>query len=319
MSAMAVPLHARPGLVALAVALAFLAALGLAYGLGSPYWMATLARMAALALSAVSLSFLVGQAGLVSFGHGAPVGIGAYALLVAGEYGVSDLLVVLPLAFVAAAAFCALTGAIALRTRGVYFIMITLAFAQMAFYVAASLSAFGGDDGMALAARSTLLGARVLRRDHGLALLAILLLGLVLFCLGRLAASKFGLVLRAAKDNEAKVTALGLDPYGHRLAALALAGGCAGLSGALIANQAEFVAPAYMNWHVSGLAIVMVALGGAGHLVGGVIGAVVVTLLDEALGHYTQYWKLGLGLVVVGAALLRAGDLRRLLGGGGHG
>ncbi|WP_244644626.1 branched-chain amino acid ABC transporter permease [Azorhizobium oxalatiphilum] len=305
-----------PGAIALLVTLGFLAALAVAYVQDSTYWMATLARMAALALSAVSLSFLVGQAGLVSFGHAAPVGIGAYAVLIAGEFGVREVMIVLPLAFAAAALFSALTGAIALRTRGVYFIMITLAFAQMAFYVAASLSAFGGDDGMAIAGRSTFLGERILRRDHGLALLAIGLLGVGLFVLGRVTASKFGLVLRAARDNETRVRALGLATYGHRLAALALAGGVAGLSGALLANQAEFVSPSYMNWHVSGQAIVMVALGGAGHLVGGVIGAVAVTLLDEAIGHYTEYWKLGLGLVVVGAALLRGrGLLRRIVGG----
>ncbi|MGU3494768.1 branched-chain amino acid ABC transporter permease [Xanthobacteraceae bacterium A53D] len=308
-----------PGLGALIVTALFLAALGVAYASGSTYWMATLARMAALALSAVSLSFLIGQAGLVSFGHAAPVGIGAYAVLIAGEYGIREIMLVLPLAFGAAVLFSALTGAIALRTRGVYFIMITLAFAQMAFYVGTSLSAFGGDDGMGIAGRSTFLGERILRRDHGLALLAIGLLGVGLFVLGRISASKFGLVLRAARDNEAKVTSLGIASYWHRLMALALAGGIAGLCGAIIANQTEFVAPSYMNWHVSGQAIVMVVLGGAGHLMGGVIGAVAVTLLDEAIGHYTEYWKLGLGLVVVLAALLRGRDLVKLIKGGGNG
>lgn len=301
---------------ALATIAAFLLLLALAHGLGFSHGATLITRTLAYALAAVSLSFLIGQCGLVSFGHAAPFGIGAYAVLIVGEAGVREVLVVLPLAAAAAALFSAVTGAIALRTRGVYFIMITLAFAQMAFYVAASLSAYGGDDGMAIAGRSTFFGIRFLKADTSLALLAIALVGLALFLFQRLAASRFGLMLRAARANESKVEALGLAPYRHRLIALALAGAVAGLAGALIANQVEYVSPALMGWHVSGELIVMVVLGGIGHPVGAVIGAVVVTLLDESLGHLTEHWRLGLGLVIILVALLRDADLKSLLRGG---
>lgn len=301
---------------ALATFLVFVAALGLCHALGFPHGATLIVRTATFALAAVSLSFLIGQGGLVSFGHAAPLGIGAYAVLIAGEYGITNILVVLALGAGAAAAFSALTGTIALRTRGVYFIMITLAFAQMAFYVAASLADFGGDDGMAIAARSTAFGVRFLKSDTALALLAIVLLALALGLFGRLSASRFGLMLRAGKASEAKLAALGLSPYRHRLIALAVAGAVAGVAGVLLANQVEYVSPASMGWHVSGELIVMVVLGGIGSPAGAVVGAVAVSLLDETLGHATEHWRLGLGLVIVAVVLLRGRDLKALFTGG---
>ncbi|MDI4664811.1 branched-chain amino acid ABC transporter permease [Xanthobacter autotrophicus] len=310
----------RAGIGQTAALMALLAAaLALAYGLGSSYGAGLVTRTAILALAAVSLSFLIGQAGLVSFGHAAPLGIGAYAVLIAGEYDMTNILAVLPLAFGAAALFALATGAIALRTRGVYFIMITLAFAQMVFYVAASLSAFGGDDGMAIAARSTFFGARILKPDLHLALLAIALLAAAALGLEHLAASRYGLMLRAGRENETKLEALGLDPYRHRLIAISVAGGIAGVAGALLANQVEYVSPSTMNWHLSGELIVMVVLGGSRRLGGAVIGAMVVVLLDEALGRFTEHWKLGLGLVILGAVLFRGAEVRALLGKFSHG
>ncbi|QTL05705.1 branched-chain amino acid ABC transporter permease [Aquabacter sp. L1I39] len=300
---------------ALVTVCALLLLLGLAQGLGFTHGATLMTRTIAYALAAVSLSFLIGQCGLVSFGHAAPFGIGAYAVLIAGEAGIREILVVLPLAAGAAALFCGLTGAIALRTRGVYFIMITLAFAQMAFYVAASLSDYGGDDGMAINGRSTFLGIKVLRSETSLTLLCIAMLGLALFMFQRLSASRFGLMLRAARANESKVVALGLAPYRHRLIALSVAGAVAGLAGALLANQVEYVSPALMGWHISGELIVMVVLGGIGRPVGAVIGALVVTLLDESLGHLTEHWRLGLGLVIILVALMRDANVRSLLRG----
>jgi branched-chain amino acid transport system permease protein len=296
-------------------ALLFGGALLAAYLSGNGYWISFVSRTAMLALGALSLSFLIGQAGLVSFGHAAPVGLGAYAVLIAGEAGVSDLLVVFPLAFVTSALFSGTTGVIALRTRGVYFIMITLAFAQMAYYVMASLSIYGADDGLPLAHRATLFGWKLFRSDTGLALASVALLLAFLYTLERLRLSRFGMVLRAAKENEDRVAASGFEVLGYRLIALTLAGGIAGLSGALLANQAEFVSPAYMNWHRSGELIVMVVLGGTGRLGGALAGAVAVTLVEEALGHYSEFWKFGLGIVILGFALLRGSALHRLLDG----
>lgn len=307
--------HVTPG-PALATLIVFAAALSLTQGLGFTHGATLILRTAILALAAVSLSFLIGQCGLVSFGHAAPVGIGAYAVLISGEYGVTNVLAVLPLAAGAAALFSAATGLIALRTRGVYFIMITLSFAQMAFYVAASLSAFGGDDGMAIAARSTFFGVRFLKSDLSLAILAVALLVIALALFGRIAASRFGLMLRAGRANEAKLSALGLSPYRHRLIALAMAGAAAGIAGALLANQVEYVSPATMGWHMSGELIVMVVLGGIASPGGAVVGAIAISLLDEILGHTTEHWRLGLGLVIVAVVLLRGCDLKALLTGG---
>jgi branched-chain amino acid transport system permease protein len=298
--------------VALA-ALFFGAALLAAHLSGNSYWTSLVARTAMLALGALSLSFLIGQAGLVSFGHAAPVGLGAYAVLIAGEAGISDVLIIFPLAFIMSALFSGASGVIALRTRRVYFIMITLAFAQMAYYVMASLSIYGADDGMSLARRATVFGEKLFRSDIALALLSVALLLAFFYALERLRLSRFGLVLRAAKENEDRVAASGFDPFGYRLIALTLAGGVAGLSGALLANQAEFVSPAYMNWHRSGELIVMAVLGGTGRLGGALAGAVAVTLVEEALGHYSEFWKFGLGIVILAFALLRGSALRRLL------
>ncbi|TBW36995.1 branched-chain amino acid ABC transporter permease [Siculibacillus lacustris] len=300
-------LHPATAIVGLALAVA----LAEAFGWNFAVTLAT--RAAILALAALSLSFVIGQGGMVSFGHAAPFGIGAYAVLIAGEYGIREVSLLLPLAFLAAAAFAVPTGALALRTRGVYFIMITLAFAQMAYFVFAALSAFGGDDGMGLAGRATFAGARFLRSDGNLAWLSVGLLAAAAWVLHRVVAARFGFVLRAARDDEARVSALGFSVYRTRLVAYALGAGIAGLAGALLAEQTAFVSPALMNWHRSGELIVMVVLGGSGRLAGAVLGAIAVVLVEEFLGGVTEYWKLGLGLLILAVVMSRAIDLRALL------
>ena len=304
----------RPLRDAALVLAALAAAILVAWAMGNAWWLSFLARVAITATAALSLSYLIGQAGLVSFGHAAQVGLGAYVALIAGEYGVSDLTLLAPLAFATAALWSAITGALALRTRGVYFIMLTLAFAQMAYFIMQSLSRFGGDDGMALARRATLLGAPILKTDLGLALAALALLAAALIGFVWMTQTRYGLVLRAAKENESRALASGFRVFRFQLYAYALAGGVAALAGVLLANQAEFVSPSYMNWHRSGELIVMVVLGGATSLPGAVIGAAVVLIIEEALGHWTEFWKLGLGLVIVAAVLLRGAALSALLG-----
>ena len=277
--------------------------------LGQSFWITLATRGAILALAAVSLGFVLGQGGLVSFGHAAPFGLGAYVVLIAGEAGVRDILVLLALAFSAGAVFAVATGALALRTRGVYFIMITLAFAQMAYFVFAGIAALGGDDGMGIAGKATLFGAKFLRWETNTAWLAIGLLAAVSYLLHRASWARFGFVLRAARDAETRVSALGFSVYRTRLAAYGLAAGIAGLAGALMAEQTGFVSPALMNWHRSGELIVMVVLGGSRRLSGAVIGAIVIVLIEEFLGQLTEYWKLGLGLVILAVVMARVADL----------
>ena len=289
-------------------------ALVVGWGLGAGYVTTLVARIGIFALAALSLSFLVGQAGLISLGQAAPLGLGAYVALVLAERGHTELLVQLPLAALLAAGVAALTGAVALRARGVAFIMLTLAFAQMAFFGAAALPALGGDDGMALAARSTLFGLKVMKSDAGLALVALVLLALALVLLTFIRHARLGLALRAITENERRTEANGVNITHVLLAAYILCAAIAALAGVLLANQADYVSPGYMNWHRSGELLVMVVLGGSQRLAGAVLGAAVVLVVEEMLGHYTEYWKLGLGLLIVGTVLLRGRDLAQLFG-----
>lgn len=283
------------------------------------YLLSLLARAMILAIAAVSLDLILGAGAMVSFGHAAVMGIGAYALGILAEEGLTDGLIAFPAAMAAAGLFALLTGAIALKTRGVYFIMITLAFGQMAFFVAQSLSAYGGDDGLTLAARSTLGGLRWLKGAvpfHYATLGA--LIAAFLICLTVLA-SPFGRVLTAARENERRVRALGLDPYPYRLAAFTLAGAVAGLAGALFANLTEFVSPAYLSWHRSGELIVMVVAGGmlmgrAGTLTGAIAGALGVVLVEEGLSHLTEHWRILFGPLLVLLVLAHGRRGRRRAG-----
>jgi branched-chain amino acid transport system permease protein len=189
-------------------------------------------------------------------------------------------------------------GAISLRTRGVYFIMITLAFAQMLYYVFVSLRTYGGDDGLSLAKRNTLPWF-----DSGSDVVfyytVLLILAAALFGLSRLAASRFGTALRGIKDNEERMEALGFATYRFKLAAFVIAGALAGLAGALMANQNSFVSPNMMHWEQSGVALVMVILGGLGQLWGGFAGAVAYLVLEEVLSGYTKHWQIALGVILL--------------------
>ncbi|WP_038193267.1 branched-chain amino acid ABC transporter permease [Xanthobacter sp. 91] len=272
------------------------------------------ARAMIFALAATSLGFILGQGGLVSFGHAATMGIGAYAVGILMEEGVRDALVAFPVAMAAAGLFALVTGAISLRTRGVYFIMITLAFGQMAFFVTQSLSAYGGDDGLTLAARSTVAGMRWLKDPKTFHYVVLGLLALTVLVSTMLARSPFGRVLAAGRDNERRLRALGVDPYAYRLVAYVIAGAFAGLAGALYANLTEFVSPAYLSWHRSAEFIVMVVAGGPGTALGPVLGALGVVLLEDGLAHLTEHWRIIFGPLLVLLVLARGG-IKALLGG----
>lgn len=275
---------------------------------GSGYLLVVATRGAVLAIAAVSLQFMLGFGGLVSFGHAAVVGIGAYAVLASAG---GDALWVLPLAMAAAAAFAGLTGLVSLRTQGVTYIMITLAFGQMAYFVAAAWAPFGGDDGMALEGRSPLLG---LDPGNGYAFHAAVVACLAAWglVLRMLAGSRFGRALRASAGNATRAAALGYNVARLRLAATAIGGAGGGLAGFWLANTSEFVSPAILDWRASGHMLAMVILGSRGplarsvdgQLVGAAAGAVGLVAAEDWLASVTGHGALVIGPVLLVAALL---------------
>jgi branched-chain amino acid transport system permease protein len=276
---------------------------------GGSYLVSLGSRVMIFAIAAVALDLLVGYGALISFGHAAFIGLGAYAVGILSVYGINDALVSLPAALGISAVYALLTGLVCLRTKGLYFIMITLAFGQMAFFTASSLAPFGGDDGLTIAARNTVAGFALLRNEHAFYFVVLFcLLITYLFCRA-LVGSRFGRVVRGAKENPVRVATLGFDVYRFQLATYVIAGALAGLAGFLLANATEFVSPAYMSWQRSGELIVMVLLGGLGSLDGAIIGAAAYLLSEEWLSGVTEHWKVIFGPVLVLIVLFARGGL----------
>jgi branched-chain amino acid transport system permease protein len=271
--------------------------------LGNPYLLSLATTATIFALAGASLQLIVGQGGLVSFGHAAFLGIGAYAPLALATAGNDEALLSLPVAILAAAAFAFITGAIALRTRGVTFIMITLAFAQMAYFVAGALALFGGDDGSPLD-RPSLLGTNALANRATFHGLAVALLLLTLLLLRVLVASRFGRALSAARQSEARVTASGISVARVRLTAYTIAGALGGVAGWLLGVHSEFVSPAFMDWRNSGELLVMVILGGTATPEGAAVGAIGFVLVEELASGLTDHWRLIVGPGIVLYVLL---------------
>ncbi len=269
-------------------------------------------RIFIFALAAVSLDLILGFGGMVSFGHSAYFGAGAYVVAILSFHGaggdapawplslpwLESGLAAWTLAVAAAALLALLIGAVSLRTSGMYFIMITLAFAQMLYYFFVSLEVYGGDDGLSIAQRNSLPGLD-LENEAAFYYVCLLILAVCLVLGRRLVHSRFGMVLQGCKENEERMLALGFPTYRYKLTAFVLAGAAAGLAGALMANYMAFVDPALMHWTVSGEIMVMVILGGMGTLAGPVIGAVVLLLLEEILSAYMEHWMIILGPVLV--------------------
>jgi len=273
------------------------------------YLLSLFERLMIFAIAALSLDLLVGYGGLISFGHAAFVGLGAYAVGILSAHGVHDAVIALPVALLSSALFAYVTGVVCLRTKGVYFIMITLAFGQMVFFTASSLAPYGGDDGLTIAARNTLGGFAFFRSEGSLYYLIWgCLLGAYCFC-RMLVGSRFGRVFRGAKENALRMETIGFNVYRFQLAAYVIAGMMAGLSGFLLANATEFVSPAYMSWQRSGDLIIMVILGGLGSLHGAIIGAGAYLLLEEWLSAFTEDWKVIFGPFLVLVVLFARGGL----------
>jgi len=278
-------------------------------------------RIVIWSIAAVSLNMILGYGGLVSFGHAMFFGIGGYAVGILSAEGVSSGWIQWPVALLAATAWAAVIGALSLRTRGLYFIMITLAFAQLVYYVGSGLEAYGGDDGLNIG-RSRFPGLIDLRDKASFYWLCFALLCASLWFCSRYANSHFGLVLRGAKSNELRMTALGFPVFWYRLAAFTIAGTLGGLSGILLANEGAYVSPAMMSWMKSGDLIVIVVLGGMGTLFGPLYGTIAFFVLEEALppilnlAHqgWGEYWMIVFGPLLVLIALYARGGIDSLLG-----
>ncbi|KAB2888639.1 MAG: branched-chain amino acid ABC transporter permease [Desulfobulbaceae bacterium] len=316
----------RKTAIVAAVGLLFALLPPLAAALGQEYLVSLFTRIVIYAIAAVSLDLLIGYAGLISLGHAAFVGLGAYAVGILYQHSFQDLplfgifpgsenaLVVWPLAVLAAAVFALVIGSLCLRTSGMHFIMITLAFAQMLYYLFVGLEAYGGDDGLSLSSRNTL-PLLDLGGDNQFYYLCLFLLAAYLLFAHRLVHSRFGLVIRGASSNNRRIQAIGIHSTRYRLVLFAIAGAGGGLAGVLLANHSEFVSPGLLNWTLSGELMVMVLLGGLGTLFGPVLGAAIFLLLEEVLAMYTEHWMVYLGPFLVIVVIFAKHGLFGLLAG----
>lgn len=308
-----VALHARsPRTVTAVVILALLAVLPMIAGaLESSYYVSFATRVLIYALAAIGLNFILGFGGMVSLGHAMYMLLGAYAVAIPASHGVTSGFVHVALAVCACVPLSAILGAVALRTSGIAFIMITLAFAQMLFFGAVSLKDYGGDDGLNVAARSTL-GGLDLANNTTLYYVAFVAVLVALYLSWRAVLSPFGLVLRATKSNARRATALGHPIFRYQLTAYVASAVVCAIAGVLLANLTLFASPAYGAWTLSGELIVIVILGGLGTVFGPVVGAIILLALEEALPmlieatlpDYKSNWMLLLGLFIFFVALL---------------
>jgi len=270
-------------------------------------------RIIILAMAAVSLNLILGYGGMMSFGHAAYLGIGGYAVAILAYEGVGSGFIQFPVALAASDVFALAVGALSLRTRGVYFIMITLAFAQMAYYIASGLARYGGDDGLTLQERSKFGGLIDFSNKTTFYYVSLVLLYATIFLVWRLINSRFGLVIQGSRSNEARMRAIGFPTYRYRLTAFVIAGTICGLAGALIANFTDFVSPSMMFWTRSGDLMIMVIFGGMGSLFGPVLGAVALLVLEETLSRVTEYWMIILGPMLLLVVLFVRGGIDGLL------
>ena len=305
----------RPRDVVVAVVLAGMALLPLHAALtGNSFLMSICTRIIILAMAAVSLNLIMGFGGMVSFGHAAYLGIGGYVVGILAKEGVDSGFLQWPLALAASALFALAVGALSLRTRGVYFIMITLAFTQMLYYVAIGLDRYGGDDGMTIYRRSQFGGLLDLSNRTAFFYLCLVLLLLTSCLIWRIVNSRFGMVIRGARSNERRMRAIGYPTYRYKLVCFVIAGTVCGLAGVLLANHTDFINPAMMHWTRSGDLIVMAVLGGMGSVLGPVHGALALLVLEEVLSGITEYWQIIIGPIFLLVVLFARGGIDGLLG-----
>ena len=320
------PLMTRETVVNALLALLLLGFPLAAQAMGELFYITLATRIAVLALAAVGLNIALGLGGLVSFGHAAFFGIGGYAagILATHAFNAEPMLfgfegtTSMPVIWLVAIVVCGLValpiGAISLRTAGVYFIMITLAFAQMIYYFAVSWPAYGGEDGLSIYVRNEFPGLNTAQPlAFFLICYALLMAALVLFWVLR--GSRFGAALQAARQNATRLSAVGVAPFNIRLVAFVISAMVTGVAGALFADLNKFVSPAMLSWHMSGELIVLIILGGKGRLFGPLAGAMLYVLIEYALGGITEHWQFFLGLILLCVVLFARGGLLGLLAG----
>jgi branched-chain amino acid transport system permease protein len=280
---------------------------------GDRFMLTLFTRIVILALAATSLNLALGYGGMMSFGHAAYLGIGGYAVGMLAHEGITSGFVQWPVALLASAVFAVVVGALSLRTRGVYFIMITLSFAQMAYYIASGLARYGGDDGLTVSKRSQFGAWLNLSNKIVFYYACLALLAASIYLVWRLVNSRFGMVIQGARSNEVRMRAIGFPIFRYRLVCFVISGVMGGLAGALLANHTDFVSPAMMYWTRSGDLIVMVVLGGMGSLFGPLLGAVALLVLEEALSRITEYWQIILGPLLLLVVLFARGGIDGML------
>ena len=308
-------------LAALLLALPLIAA-----GIGEPFYVTLATRVVVLALAAVGLNLALGLGGLLSFGHAAFFGLGGYAAgilathafnaepLFAGIPGTTSMPLIWLVAIAVAGLVALPIGAISLRTTGVYFIMITLAFAQMIYYFAISWPAYGGEDGLSIYVRNSFPGLNTAQPlPYFLICFTVLMAALLIFRL--IEGSRFGSALQAARQNGVRLAAVGIPPFKVRLVAFVLSAMITGLAGALYADLNRFVGPSMLSWHMSGELMVLIILGGKGRLFGPVAGAMIFVCLEYVLGGITERWQFFLGLILLGIVLFARGGFLGLISG----
>lgn len=274
-----------------------------ATAIGAQFYIGFLARILVYALAASALNLVLGYAGLIGFGHALFVGLGAYCVSLSSLFGIESAWPQLLLVLLSCAGIGALTGTISLRTRGIGFIMITLAFSQMGYFVFVSLKQFGGDDGMSIIATSRLAAGIDLGSATPLFYAAWLALALTLLWMHKLRSAPFGMALRGSRQNLARVNALGFPARRFQLIAYVISAALCGLSGFLLANLNAYASPGLMSWQVSGELIVMVVLGGMGSVFGPLLGALAFIGLEEIMKSFTDHWMLIFGPFIVIIAL----------------
>jgi branched-chain amino acid transport system permease protein len=292
---------------------------------GQEFYVDLATRLVILGIAAVALNLILGYGGMISFGHAAFIGIGAYAVGIpvyhntyGGFEGIASYngLFHLAIAIGASALFALITGAISLRTKGVYFIMITMAFAQMVFFFFQSINEYGGDDGLVIDIRSEL---PFINLDSPMQLyfLSYGSLVLMMFLVHLIVNSRFGMVLQGAKGNNERMVALGYNTYLYRLTAYVISGAMAGYAGFLLGNFTTFISPDMIYWTRSGELMFMVILGGTGTVLGPVLGSSIFILLEEVLSSITIFWHLPFGLLLIVVVLFVRGGLMGLFKGKG--